>query len=241
MAFTATDTIGLQYKYNKAGFSHNPVQYRAKKDEEFSKGDLVFIEDGLANVMDNNDTPDEDKAIVGVAAESKKAKGGDTILVWDNPMNVYEVSFANHTDVDADIGSAADNQITLDYEVATSADCAKGAQIYIYDGPGKGDVRTVTGNTVADPSVITVDEDFTARPTSDSKAIITANEGTTTYEPAKIGSHHAIDSNGKLDVEPLTTKTGYLTVVGMNPERLTADVVISPTKTLLGIGETASS
>ncbi len=245
MSYEPRETIGLEMRYNKAGFITNAVPYLAKGGEDFEKGQLVKLKDGLLEPMAHTDSPDEDEPIVGVCAHTEESvDDGTWIAVYDSPYSVYECTFENHEDIKEDVDGNTANlkQITLPLSSATNDDSLKGAILYIYAGPGKGDIRTVTGNTDADPTVVTVNENFSQAPTGDSKVILVADhDGNNDFDISKVGSLNGMTDNGKIDVDQKDFKDGYLNVLRINPDRLTMNVMISLTKTLHGMGQTDNS
>ncbi len=238
-------TIGFELRYNKAGFITNAVPYLAKGGEDFEKGELVKMENGLLEPLSDSDSPDEDEPIVGVCAESKEdVDDGTYVAVYDSPYSVYECTFENHEDIKEDI-EGDDNdlkKVTIPLSSSGNANSLVGAVLYIYDGPAKGDIRTVTANSSASNTELTVNEEFSQKPTGDSKMILVAkHDGSDDFDISKIGSLNGITDNAKIDVEKEALKDGYLNVIRIHPERLTMSVMISITKTLYGIGQTDNS
>ena len=253
MAFTAKDTEGFEIKYNKAGFPTNPVEYELTPNTDFSKGQLVTIPMGNAGAgtltpLTSTITVNGINTIVGVMAESFTAATNPTGAktfgkVYDNPFNVYRVSFADHLD-----GTAAAASTAADYlqtgVVSTAANVLKGATVHIYEGPGEGDTRTITANRATDGRV-TVAPAFSSTPTTATKYIILASKTTdgftaAGYNVGTIGGKLSTGSVLKMSAKTAAAvATGYLNVLAINPEKLTADVMITPAKHMLTCGRTS--
>ncbi len=250
MSYKVTETNGFEYRYNKAGFAPNPVAYEATTGD-YTKGQLISVSNGLAKSAPT--TANAVDLLVGVCAEKKTVSSSDrTLLVLDNPMNVYECSIHKLTtaingyiDTAAQKTSTADNVIDLDGVTAGgSTGALKGAMLYVYDGPAKGDVRTITDSTTASNSRMTVNANFSATPTTATKVVVTADvttAGVAATGRLRIGGQASpVAGNKAISPADKTTGTGMLNVVGISAPKLRASVLLAPNKSLFGVGMTAT-
>ncbi len=252
MALTATDTYGFERKYSKTGFPTNPVSYVGSTGTTYTMGRLATIPtptgSGMLTTLTSTGNVTNTNPIIGVIAETKTCTSTDYMVkVYDNPFDVFRVSFVGHADI-ACGGSTVANKFTMAISTtaSTAANLMKGSLIYIYEGPGKGDVRTVTANTKADPGVITVAPAFSAIPTTASKAIVLcgiSTSGKTDTRGVNVGTPMlklSTASSAKVKIDPLANNN-YLNVVAIDPANLTMDVMIAPAKHAFGIGRSIST
>lgn len=248
MALTATNTVGFEAKYNKAGFPTNPVDYELKPNTAFSKGQLAYMPMGNSGEqrvtpLTSTVTVNGTNPIVGVMAETFTTTTNPTSSktfgrVYDNPFNIYRVSFANHYD-----GTASASTVATQLKSgvgSTGANSLKGALVHIYEGPGEGDIRTISSDTTA--GVITVAPSFSSTPTTATKFIVMASSAFNAagYNVGTIGGKVSTGSALKMSAKTAAAiATGYLNVVGVNPEKLTVDVMITPAKHMLTAGRTS--
>ena len=251
MALTATDTYGFERKYSKTGFPTNPVSYAGSTGTTYTMGRLATIPapsgSGMLVTLTSTGSVTNTNPIIGVIAETKTCTPTDYMVkVYDNPFDVYKVSFDGHTDL-ACGGSTASNQfkMAISTTASTAANLMKGSLIHIYEGPGKGDTRTVTANTAASPGVITVAPAFSATPTTASKAVVLCGmttAGKTDTKGVNVGTPMlkvSSNSDGKVRIDPSNTNN-YLNVVDIDPANLTMDVMIAFTKHAFGMGQSTT-
>ena len=252
MALTARNTVGFEAKYNKAGFPTNPVPYEVKQNVAISMGRLMTIANPAAAInpkataLTSTITVNKANCIVGVTAEAITQANNPTTaktncLIYDTPYNVYTASFAGHVDGTAQASTIATQLKTGIGTLTTAANAVAGALVHIYEGPGKGDVRTVASNSTL--GVLTVAPAFSAIPTVATKYILlsalstasklqaaSVNVGTVGLKLATDASKVAIGAGAV---------TGYLNVVDIDPANLTMDVMIQPAKMTLSAGVTS--
>ncbi len=223
MSYTAErTTTGFERVYNIAGFSTNPVPYELKGNEAFAKGALVVIDDGLLDVADANTT----SKVVGVMAEEVKQADNpnDEVtygMVYDNPLDVFRVSVADHVDATATGGT------TTRFNSAGNLNAdMEGSVIYIYEGPSKGSVRTIS-NSHGD--YVDVYEPFPETITTASKAVVLGEDGAS--GAIYIGKDGVFaDATGlKLNCDK-APNNGPLTVVAIDAPNLTMDVMLDNIK-----------
>ena len=240
MAYTATATNGFEFKYNKAGFPANSILYEGTSGTTYTKGQLAYLTAGsmlavaTTSLISTVGTP-----LVGVVAATVTCSTKSTerkVPVYDNPLNVYEVSFEGHVDSTATAGAA--NTITPTSGVfSTAANTYAGSLIYLYEGPGKGDVRSIASHTAANPTVITINGEWSATPTTATKMVILSDlsSGDSTHAGINVGQRKRCeDTAKKVSALRQTGTDGYLNIVGVNPEKLTCDVMISLVDGILG-------
>jgi hypothetical protein len=203
---------------------------------------------GLLVTLTSTGSVTNTNPIIGVIAETKTCTPTDYMVkVYDNPFDVYKVSFIGHTAL-ACAGSTASNQFKMAVSTteSTAADLMKGSLLHIYEGPGKGDTRTITANTAASTGVITVAPAFSATPTTASKAIVLCGmttSGKTDTKGVNIGTPMlklSTVSEAKVKIAPLANNN-YLNVVDIDPANLTMDVMIAFTKHAFGMGRSIST
>lgn len=253
MTHSATNTNGFEFKYNKLGFPTNPVEYELTPNTAISQGTPVVISTpatgGLAKVSAlSSGTVNKQKTILGVMAETFTTTTNPTSAqtygkVYDNPFNVYKVSFANHYDGTVGTASSIATVLNTGVSCGTGTSNLAGALVYVYEGPAKGDIRTITSNTSA--GVATVAPGFSASPTTLSKIIITAQKssgGFTAYglNVGTVGAKcSTADSCRKVDCSVAPGVAGYLNVLAVDPANLTMDVMFQPAKCTLTAGVTS--
>ena len=250
MPLTARDTVGFERNYNKCGFPSNPVDYEGTVGTTYTKGRLAVIENPSATTYARLVSVTSASVIgvgcllVGVIAETKICTAADNkVRVFDNPFEVFKVSFVGHVDQDVTAGAAATVTTALSGAVSV-ANILRGSLLHIYAGPGKGDIRTIEANTNANPSVITVSPAFSATPTVASKVIILAvHDGVGTFTPGVnigiTGLLVSAASAAKAAIAVPGANTGYLNIVSIEPAKLVMNVMISPAKHCFLAGRTA--
>lgn len=175
MALTASRTTqGFELIGNMFGAAPNPNLYELTPNTAFAKGDMVVLTDGKVAAAAANATN-----VLGVMAETFTTTTNPSAaatygLVYDNPFNIYRCTFADHRDAAATGGTST---TLLDTALATSTDDVwNGAYLYIYEGPGAGDIRTVKDYTGA-TDTLTVEKAFSATPTTASYYILLGEAG----------------------------------------------------------------
>ena len=238
MSYDVKDTKGFEFRYNLAGFPANARVYEGATGTTYTRGTLATMgANGL--IASAATTLDDAKAtpIVGVIAETKETTDDDKMIsIFDNPLNVYEVSVAGHTDKTV-TRSTSDNTIAVDNMGSSTASGLAGTLIHIYDGPGKGQTRTILSNTTSNSTgdTITISGKWDQRPTSASKAVVlTAYSTSASVKGINIGARAELNTTKKLHVVPTAYTNGYLNVLKVHPEKLTAEVVISASDSIFG-------
>lgn len=225
MALTASRTTqGFEWIYNKAGVSANPNLYELTPNTAFSKGDAVVLTAGKVAKAAANATNILGVMAETIAAADNPAAGLTYGLVYDNPFDVFRCSFADHRDAAATGGTST---TLIDTVLSTSTDDDwNGALLYIYEGPGAGDIRTVSDYTGA-TDVLTVAKAFTATPTTASKYILLGAGGAATADVINVGKvgidlkdENTIDANATV-----ASEAGPMVVLDINPKELTMDVM----------------
>jgi len=244
MALTANNTVGFEPVYNKAGFPANPTAYEGSSGTEYVRGSLLRMVNGLAATMTYASTPNVAAPIIGVCAETKTLTTADRMIkVYQPDGQVFKVTFAHQKDV-ACYGSSASNQFRAStsaanlWGVATTTGIK--ALIHIYSGPGKGDTRVITTHSSGADStlIMTVSSPFSATPTTDSIAIVLADTTGLQY-PTNIGALLKLSSDSNLKLSALTSAAAgdcYAVVQSVDMANLTMDVMIAPSKTVMGLG-----
>ncbi len=225
MALTAKRTThGFERVGNLANTGENPVALELTPNTAFTKGDMVVWSNGKIAKAAANATN-----IAGVMAESiaqadNPADGATFGRVYINPLDVFRCTFANHRDGTATGGTST---TLIDTGLPDTADDRwNGAYLYIYDGPGKGDVRTVSDYTEA-TKTLTVTKPFSATPTTETKYIL-LGAATAAGDVINIGSI-GVDLNDENTIDAgatIASEAGPLAVVAIYPEDLMMDVVI---------------
>lgn len=242
MSYSAVDTQGFEFKYNKAGFPANAVPYVLKPNTEFKKGQLVAMErrvkqDNIGEIFPvSNTTSLATATIVGVMAEAVAQADNPTLgittgLVYDNPLNVYKVSFIPRVNGDnavVDATHTTTTTMTVAGGVATD-DRSKGALIYFYEGPGSPALRTIS-DIKATNDKITWISPLSAVPTADTKFYVTCgadyNVDGAVHNIGIVGGK--TDSDGmKVDCAQVPAlATGPLVIIGVDPVKMTFDVML---------------
>ena len=233
-------TVGFEPKYNKAGFSPNPVPYELTPNTAFSKGDLVVLTGGkVAKATSGSVT-----AILGVMAHSvaqaaNPATGITYGLVYDNPDMVYKVSVADARDYTATGGAAGGTTVTAADGGLTTADAFNGGLLYVYEGKNKGAIRTIsdyaaTGNV----ATFTVTAPFDVQCDTTTKFIV-FGAGGEANDAINVGaSGLVLKDSQKVDGDAARISSaalvGPLVCVAMDPENLAMDVMIRRSCHLLG-------
>jgi len=75
---------------NLAGFPANPSPYPTTSGETYKKGTLVKIASGAATKATTSDA----SGLLGVVAENVASGEKSTVLVYDNPLNVYRAGYS---------------------------------------------------------------------------------------------------------------------------------------------------
>lgn len=255
MTHTAHNTVGFEKSYNKSFTPTNPLLYEGATGTTYTKGTLLGIQPagqasaGLLASLNGESTVDENTLIVGVAAETKTTTDSDHDLkVWPINNEVFTVSFDGHWDVSGNKTSTADNRFHPNAETDSTGGAgaeAVGALLYMYEGPCKGDVRTITGHTTgaAGTSLFTVSGEFSATPTTASKAVILVEKSSDDIKAgANVGSQLKLStaSASKVSIKKATFADGYINVLSVDPANLKMDVMIAPAKSALQYGRTAT-
>lgn len=175
MAYTAPRVSqGFELIGNMFGPAPNPNKYILTPNTAFNKGDMVVLTNGMVAKAAAGATN-----VLGVMAKSYTTTENPAAkqtwgLVYDNPFNIYRCSFDDHRDAVATGGTAT---TLIDTNLSTSNnDVWNGAMLWIYDGPGAGDVRIVKDYVGANDTLV-VEEPFSAVPTTASKYILLGEAG----------------------------------------------------------------
>ena len=251
MAHSARNTVGFERVYNKTGFPANAIDYEGSSGSTYAAGQLVRLESGKATAMTYQSSGVVGKPIVGVAAETSTALTTADVKIKVFPVDneVLKVSFDNHMDINGSsnassgsyfYASTLDNNATAEpwNQTAGSTTLFSGALIYIYEGPGKGDVRIIDEMTTGGANsshVIEVTNPFSATPTSASKAIVLIDSSGSTLSSGLpgIGPGRLVGLSTASALKVACGSTAAATeaigmVVSVDPENLTADVMIAP-------------
>ena len=221
MAHTAKRTTnGFELVGNLMKIADNPVDHELTPALALLKGDMVVKTAGLVAKAAANAAN-----VLGVMAESITGAAGATTKgkVYTNPFNIYRCSFTDHLDSTATGGTTT---TLIDTALATSNnDVWNGALLYIYEGPGAGCIRTVK-DYVGSTDTLTVEEPFTAAPTTASKYILLGSG--TAADGINVGSvgvdlkdENTIDANATL-----ASEAGPLVVLAIDAANLTMDVMV---------------
>lgn len=225
MALTANRTTnGFELIGNLMKIADNPVDHELTPGVAFLKGDMVILTNGKVAKAAANAVN-----VLGVMAESITAAQNPAASttkgkVYTNPFNIYRCSFADQVDSTATGGTTT---TLVDTALAASADDYwNGALLYIYEGPGAGCIRTVKDYT-GSSDTLTVEEPFTAAPTTASKYII-LGAAAAASDAINVGSigvdlkdENTIDGNATI-----ASEAGPLAVLAIDPVNLTMDVII---------------
>ncbi len=236
MSYTAPGrtTVGFEFNYNIFGFSANPIPFELKPDTEFKKGQLVCLghfgqgatDCGKLRPMVAADQVDEE-VLIGVMAESIKQADNpaDKItygLVYCNPGNIYRVSFTNWDEI---VGDSTGTKTKLELAAVTNEDNIRGTLMYIYEGPGAGNTRTIV--TADNSNFITWIGDIEANTTTDTKAFLLSQS--VEHAGINVGSVGAdVDATSmKVDVgASLNASENPIKVVGIDARALMMDVML---------------
>lgn len=222
-------SIGFEPIYNKAlGAVPNPVKYELTPNTAFDRGDMVVLTAGKVAKA----TAASVTGILGVMAESiaqadNPADGLTFGAVYDHPDNVYRVTFCDQTDSTATGGT---DTTLLDTALSTSSnDVWNGALLYIYEGPGAGDIRTVS-DYVGATDTLTVTKAFSETPTTDSKYIILGGAAEAN-DVINVGARGLVlKDEARIDANASrlssAAEVGPLVCLDINPEELMMDVMI---------------
>jgi len=237
-ALPISATNGFEFKYNKAGFPANSILYEGTSGVTYTQGELVYLTAGsLLAVMTTSIISTVATPVLGVVAATVTCDTSSyrKVPVYDNPLNVYEVTFAGHVDTTATAGAAT--TITPTSGVfSTAANTYAGSLVYLYEGPGKGDVRSIATHTAANPTVITINGSWSATPTTATKMIILSDlsSGDSTNAGINVGQRKRVATSKTVSVLKQTGTDGYISIIGVNPEKLTCDVMITMVDGILG-------
>ena len=241
MSYSAVDTQGFEFKYNKAGFPANAVPYTLKPNTEFKKGQLVAMERRVKNANTGEILPVTDSTslatatIVGVMAEAVAQADNPTLgittgLVYDNPLNVYKVSFIPRVNGVSPVVGGHTNTTNVQSATAVAVDDrSKGALIYFYEGPGSPALRTISDIKDANNKITWISPLSTA-PTADTKFYVTCgadyNVDGAVYNVGIVGGK--TDADGmKVDCAQVPAlATGPLVIIGVDPVKMTFDVML---------------
>ncbi len=239
MALTAHDTVGFEPIYNKSHTPHNVRLYDAATGTTYTKGTLVTVVNGLlANLTTTSlgaaATP---FPVAGVVAETVvTTDGSKKVAVYQVDDQVFRVSFTGHADVTASANSTVLNRFHT--TLASNATKAIGSLIYIYEGPGKGAMRTILTGTTG-TNLFTISGEWPTLPTTASKAIITSAISTAAVvsDGMNVGRQLKIAPAGKkVHTTPPTFAEGYINVVAIDPANLKVDVAIASGKAFTSFG-----
>ena len=230
-------TVGLEFSYNKQGFPANPVPYKLKPNQAFTKGQLVLINNtGQADgglVVPATHANIANSKVVGVMAEAistvdNPANKIRTGLVYDNPYNVYTVTVVDHSDQ-----SVADNSNTTTRTYLTSItedDNGRGTLVYYYEGPGAPAIRTI--KAIDDANWFDIEEPLVSIPTTATKLVIFGastlaaagvNQGSTGVKVNSTGTRAVVNAVGD-------ATNGVFNIVDVDPANLMVDVIIMASK-----------
>lgn len=229
MTLTASRTTqGFEPIYNRTGFAPNPRKYLLKPGVAVTKGDMLAFVDGKVEPASASTAVG---TICGVAAESVSATVNAAatetyIRVHDDPNWVFRCTFADHIDGTATGGSSTTLADTANLTADTN-DYWNGAYLYIYEGPGAGDVRTVSDFTTADDT-ITVTKAFSATPTTSTKYILLGYATGAADLVLNVGSNVKLKDENTIDANATNASdAGQLVIMNIIPAELMMDVMIT--------------
>lgn len=247
MALTAYDSAGFEHCRNAAGFPHNAIKYAGSTGTTYTKGTPVVMSAGKLLELAYNAGPTAALPIVGICAETKTCATDDYMVqVIPTDGNVFNVTFVDHYDATCS-GSSASNQfkIGVSSSLNASTSAVNGALLYIYEGPSKGDLVTVIGNTTGGSTSVTtlyVAPPFSASPTTLSKAVISAAYSSAIWAfPKNVGSivKRSTDSASKVSLSVLDSSTmAVFAIQNVDMPNLKMDVTIAPSKAVFGLETT---
>lgn len=224
MTLTASRTTqGFEPINNRTGFAPNPRLYELTPNTAFSIGDAVVKTDGLIAKAAANAT-----SVYGVMAQAfttttNPSTGGVFGLVYDDPNQIFRCTFADHIDGTATGGTTTTLIDTVNLTADTN-DYWNGALVYIYEGPGAGDIRTVSDFDAASDT-ITVTKPFTATITTSSKYIILGYATGAEDLVLNVGSNIDLKDENTLDANATNAShVGPCHIVAIHPKELTMDV-----------------
>jgi len=239
MALTATNTLGFERSRNLAGHPANSITLNGSSGTTYTQGNLLgIVPAGLAAggtliTVTSTAIPGTDVLLAG-PCEATLACDASTkaVSVTAVPSEVFTVSFDGHIDIGS--GSTLRTASIFASTEWTSAGQPLGAMLYVYEGPSKGDIRTVTAASSSGTS-FTVNSPFTQTLSSASKAIVLCSTAAASAG-VNIGSVVKVStaSNSKVAVNSTALGTGYLQVLAIDPENLKMDVAILPNRTVFG-------
>lgn len=167
MALTASYvTRGFEFVRNTQNIPAVTVPYEMTPGITINAGNMVVLTDAKVAKATAGATN-----VIGVAAETKTSAAGTKtyITVLDHPDNVYRCTYADHRDATATGGSTTTIE---DSALPLTADGRwVGALVFVYDGPNKGEIRTVSGYTEA-TKTLTVADAFPEAITTASKYVL---------------------------------------------------------------------
>lgn len=226
MALTASYvTAGFEPVYNKIMQQvPNPVAYELAPNTAFAKGDLVVLSAGKV-VKAAASATNVLGAMAAAYTTVTNPTGEMTVgMVYDQPFNVYRVTFAGHRDGTATGGTTT---TLVDTGLTTSTDNVwNGALLYVYEGPGAGSIRTVKTYTGASDT-LTVEKAFPTAITTASKYIL-LGAAAAAGDVINVGSV-GVNISSASTVNAAATvvaEAGPLAVLAIDPFALTMDVMV---------------
>ncbi len=236
MTLTAQNTVGFERSYNKSLVPSNPINMEGSTGTTYTIGRIVGISDGLLSEFSGASSASAAVPIAGVIAETVETTDDEKkVKVHQGHAEVFTVSFDGHTDFTVN-GSTADNQVK--FVDGTTVPPLVGTMVHIYEGPGKGDTRVVTvstaASTITTPHTLTISGNFSQRPTTASKGIVTA------ARPGQFLKVSTVSASKVDGGTAATAGTGQVLVQSVDLANLKADVMIAPNKSIYGMGQTAT-
>lgn len=223
MAYTASRTSkGFERIGNKFNLAAQANEYEMTPSLALVEGDMVVLTNGKVAKAAANATN-----VLGVCAETKTADATAVtkIRVYDNPFDIFRCTFADHADNVADSGTTT---TIVDTELSMSADSdCLGAYLWFYEGPNKGQARTVSGFAQASDTITFIDPVGTAITTADKYILLGECDeaGASTINVGRVGvdlkDENTIDANA-----PVDAVDGPLVCLKIIPEDLMMDVMI---------------
>lgn len=242
-------TAGLEFAYNKVGFSANPVPYPLVKNQTYKKGSIAYMSyvsetnaGKLLPVTTIAELTSQGFAVGVMAGNYSPTEDGEYGLVYDNPWNIYRVNIGNFYDGEA---AAGGDITTLPTGIAVSANnLLRGALVHLYEGPGAGATRIVSASTTL--GVLTLDRALPVAPTTDTKFILLApfdseaNGGDGEFDGVGIGPFTRgvftfVDSDGATKLDAGESPEPFLIPSISDGEELETDLVIPGPFTVLNI------
>jgi hypothetical protein len=248
MALTAYDSMGFEHCRNAAGFPQNAIKYEGSTGTTYTRGTPVVLSAGKLLDLAYNAGPVAALPIVGICAETKTCATDDYMVeVVPVDGNVFTVTFTGQQDVTCNGASTAANQFNIaqSSSLNTSTTAIAGALIYIYEGPGKGNTRTIVDNTTGSSTSatqVTVAPPFSATPTTASLAIMLCDYSSGAWGfPKNIGDlvARSTASGLKTKVAVLDSSTlAMFAIQSVDMANLKMDVTIAPSKAVFGLETT---